>query len=206
MSTDRAEGPQSRRWSPSFVARPDSQRVRLGILAIAHEARRVEFSFLRNTLELSAGNLSQHLTVLENAGLITMEKGYEGRHGRTWVQLTKTGRRALNEEIAALKTLIHLKLNTTEPESQSLGGLVSQEQAAPRKPPSRLSGTGQMSFEPLAGSARRVLGSFLSISCRDAVDTGRRRYDHHEGLPGRWSRDPHSPRSPRGTSHTSKTG
>lgn len=39
------------------------QRVRLGILTIAHEARRVEFSFLRTNLELSAGNLSQHLGV-----------------------------------------------------------------------------------------------------------------------------------------------
>jgi DNA-binding MarR family transcriptional regulator len=83
------------------------QRVRLGILAIAHEARRVEFGFLRKTLELTAGNLSQHLTVLENAQLITIEKGYEGRRGRTWIQLTKAGRRALSNEIAALKTLIH---------------------------------------------------------------------------------------------------
>jgi hypothetical protein len=31
------------------------QRVRLGILTIAHEARRVEFSYLRNNLELTAG-------------------------------------------------------------------------------------------------------------------------------------------------------
>ena len=31
------------------------QRVRLGILTIAHEARRVEFSYLRTNLELSAG-------------------------------------------------------------------------------------------------------------------------------------------------------
>ena len=83
------------------------QRVRLGILAITHEARKVEFGFLRTTLELTAGNLSQHLTVLENAGLITVEKGYEGRRGRTWVHLTKAGHRALNNEIAALKTLIH---------------------------------------------------------------------------------------------------
>ncbi len=83
------------------------QRVRLGILAITHEARKVEFSFLRDTLELTAGNLSQHLTVLEKAGLISIEKGYEGRRGRTWIQLTKIGRQALHDEIAALKTLIH---------------------------------------------------------------------------------------------------
>jgi DNA-binding MarR family transcriptional regulator len=83
------------------------QRVRLGILAITQEARKVEFSYLRNTLDLTAGNLSQHLTVLENAGLITIEKGYEGRRGRTWIQLTKGGRRALHDEVAALKSLIH---------------------------------------------------------------------------------------------------
>ncbi|HEX3826531.1 MAG TPA: transcriptional regulator [Sporichthyaceae bacterium] len=83
------------------------QRVRLGILAIAQEARKVEFGFLRQTLDLTAGNLSQHLTVLENAGLISIEKGYEGRRARTWIELTKAGRQALEAEIAALKTLIH---------------------------------------------------------------------------------------------------
>jgi DNA-binding MarR family transcriptional regulator len=82
------------------------QRARLGILTIAHEARRVEFSYLRSNLELSAGNLSQHLGVLEKAGLITIEKGYVGKRARTWVSLTKAGRAALAAEIAHLKLLI----------------------------------------------------------------------------------------------------
>jgi DNA-binding MarR family transcriptional regulator len=82
------------------------QRVRLGILTIAHEARRVEFGYLRSTLELTAGNLSQHLTTLENAGLITIDKGYEGRRGRTWVSLTRAGQIALRGEITQLKQLI----------------------------------------------------------------------------------------------------
>ncbi|GAA1831309.1 hypothetical protein GCM10009682_57390 [Luedemannella flava] len=46
------------------------QRVRLGILTIAHEARRVEFGYLRTQLQLTAGNLSQHLAVLETAGSV----------------------------------------------------------------------------------------------------------------------------------------
>jgi DNA-binding MarR family transcriptional regulator len=82
------------------------QRVRLGILTIAREARRVEFSYLRDTLELTAGNLSQHLGVLENAGLISTEKGYAGKRARTWVTLTKAGHAALADEIAQLKLLI----------------------------------------------------------------------------------------------------
>jgi DNA-binding MarR family transcriptional regulator len=91
------------------------QRVRLGILTIAHEAQRVEFGYLRTNLELSAGNLSQHLGVLENAGLITIEKGYEGKRARTWVSLTKAGRAALAEEIAQLKLLISRVNDPTTP-------------------------------------------------------------------------------------------
>ncbi|BBH70632.1 transcriptional regulator [Actinoplanes sp. OR16] len=82
------------------------QRVRLGILAIAHEARRVEFGYLRTHLDLTAGNLSKHLSVLEAAGLIEVEKGYEGRRPRTWITLTDAGTTALAEEIARLKLLI----------------------------------------------------------------------------------------------------
>lgn len=82
------------------------QRVRLGILTIAHEARRVEFGYLRTHLDLTAGNLSKHLSVLEAAGLIAVEKGYEGRRGRTWITLTPAGTTALTDEIARLKQLI----------------------------------------------------------------------------------------------------
>ncbi|MBO2453208.1 transcriptional regulator [Actinomadura barringtoniae] len=82
------------------------QRVRLGVLTIAHQARRVEFGFLRTTLDLTAGNLGQHLTVLEKAGLVSIEKGYEGRRPRTWINLTKAGERALRDEISNLKRLI----------------------------------------------------------------------------------------------------
>jgi DNA-binding MarR family transcriptional regulator len=82
------------------------QRVRLGILTIAHEARRVEFGYLRAQLELTAGNLSKHLSVLEAAGLVAVEKGYEGRRGRTWVTLTPAGTAALAEEIRQLRQLI----------------------------------------------------------------------------------------------------
>ncbi|MFJ9870695.1 transcriptional regulator [Streptomyces sp. NPDC101165] len=83
------------------------QRVRLGILTVAHQARRVEFGFLRTALGLTAGNLSQHLAVLEKAGLIHIEKGYEGKRARTWLSLTSDGDRALKDEVTQLKRLIH---------------------------------------------------------------------------------------------------
>lgn len=82
------------------------QRVRLGILAVLSEARRADFGHLREALELTDGNLSRHISVLEEAGLVEVEKGFEGKRSRTWVMATKAGRKALREEIAALQALI----------------------------------------------------------------------------------------------------
>ena len=82
------------------------QRHRLGIPTITSEAERAEFGYLREALELTAGNLSRHLTVLEDAGLIQVEKGYHGRRPRTWVGITRHGRAALAAELAALAELV----------------------------------------------------------------------------------------------------
>ena len=54
------------------------QRHRLGILTIAAEARRVEFGYLREIARAHADNLSRLITVLAGAGLVEVEKGYEG--------------------------------------------------------------------------------------------------------------------------------
>lgn len=82
------------------------QRHRLGILTIAAEADRVEFGYLRETLDLTAGNLSRHITVLSDAGLLTVLKGYDGKKPRTWVRITDGGRQALAKELAALRALV----------------------------------------------------------------------------------------------------
>ncbi|MFJ6849313.1 winged helix-turn-helix domain-containing protein [Streptomyces sp. NPDC091271] len=90
------------------------QRVRLGILTIAREADRVEFGFLKQQLAVTDGNLSRHLRVLEESGLITVEKGYAGRRPRTWVALTREGAQALDAELRALRALV-LRLENPHP-------------------------------------------------------------------------------------------
>jgi DNA-binding MarR family transcriptional regulator len=82
------------------------QRVRLGILALLEEAKRAEFSYVRDALGLSDGNLSRHIQVLAEAGLVNVEKGFEGRRPRTWVSATTRGRAALDDELNALRELI----------------------------------------------------------------------------------------------------
>ena len=115
MTTPRPQGEagKSRQPGEPAEAHPTAgldetvhQRHRLGILTIAAEAQRAEFGYLREALGLTAGNLSRHLTVLEEAGLIQTEKGYSGRRARTWVRITDTGRLALDAELRALTELV----------------------------------------------------------------------------------------------------
>ncbi len=82
------------------------QRHRLGILTITAEAKRADFGYLQEALGLTPGNLSRHLSVLETAGMVQVEKGYAGRRPRTWVRITSTGRAALAVELATLTELV----------------------------------------------------------------------------------------------------
>lgn len=82
------------------------QPTRLGILAVLSEAGRVRFGYLRDALELTDGNLSRHLQLLADAGLVEMEKGAENGRRGTWAKLTQPGRKALAKELAALRLLV----------------------------------------------------------------------------------------------------
>jgi DNA-binding MarR family transcriptional regulator len=82
------------------------QRVRLAILAVLAEARRADFTFLRDTLGTTDGNLSRHLQVLADAGLVEIHKGFEGKRPRTWVSSTGRGRKALASEVSTLKDIV----------------------------------------------------------------------------------------------------
>jgi DNA-binding MarR family transcriptional regulator len=96
------------------------QRHRLGVLTITSRARQAEFGYLRETLGLTSGNLSTHLTVLEDAGLVRVERGYQGRRARTWVSITREGRAALAAEMAALACLV--SEHTEGQDTQHAGG------------------------------------------------------------------------------------
>jgi DNA-binding MarR family transcriptional regulator len=82
------------------------QRVRLGVLAILMEAHRANFTFLRETLGVTDGNLSAHLTVLVNAGLVQLEKRFVEGRPRTWVRATPKGRTTFRAEVDALDRLV----------------------------------------------------------------------------------------------------
>lgn len=67
---------------------------------------RVEFSTLRDMLDLTDGNLSAHLRTLEEANYVVVDKGYVGRRPRTWIQATAAGRQAFIDHVAALEAIL----------------------------------------------------------------------------------------------------
>ena len=65
-----------------------------------------DFNFLKAALGVSDGNLSTHLTVLEEHGYIEVRKEFIGRKPRTTYTPTLTGRRAFEAYIAALEAFV----------------------------------------------------------------------------------------------------
>lgn len=90
------------------------QRVRLGLLAVLTEADSADFTYLRDRLGLTDGNLARHLQVLEDAGYVAIEKTYEGRRPKTWIHATRQGRKAFAAHLSTLQALIDLAVGAGE--------------------------------------------------------------------------------------------
>ncbi len=68
--------------------------ARLMVLTYLYVVESAEFIALMNLTGLSWGNLSTHLSKLEEAGYVAMEKGFRGKKPYTMVRLTGQGRAA----------------------------------------------------------------------------------------------------------------
>jgi DNA-binding MarR family transcriptional regulator len=85
------------------------QPVRLRIMAalVALESgNELDFTHLRNLLEVTDGNLGAHLRKLEEAGYIAVNKTFVDRKPRTFLAATAAGRKVFREHVAALKSIL----------------------------------------------------------------------------------------------------
>jgi len=64
------------------------------------------FKALKQLLELTDGNLSTHLSKLENAKYVKIEKTFEGKRPKTIVHITDIGQKAFRKYIDELKSFI----------------------------------------------------------------------------------------------------
>ena len=79
--------------------------ARLAILTALSACRRADFVFLRRLTGLTAGNLSSHLTRLEEAALVRIEKQFKDKKPNTMVRLTREGRVAVERHWKQLEEL-----------------------------------------------------------------------------------------------------
>lgn len=84
-------------------------RIRLGIMSILVVNESVDFTTLKELLDVTDGNLASHTKTLEKANYIIVEKSFIDRKPNTKYVVTKIGRVAFEKHIEALENLIKKK-------------------------------------------------------------------------------------------------
>ena len=85
------------------------QPVRLRIMSALASVKRdtqLEFTYLRDLLEVTDGNLGAHLAKLEQAEYIRLDKTFVDRKPRTFIRPTGLGRHAFAGHVAALESVL----------------------------------------------------------------------------------------------------
>ena len=83
-------------------------RLRLAILSVLIASESADFNFLKEATGATDGNLSTHLTKLEQAGFVTIKKTFVGKKPSTNVRITKKGRAAFSSYLEALEHMVNL--------------------------------------------------------------------------------------------------
>ena len=88
------------------------QPVRLQIMAALVTLKKedeVDFSYLRDLLEVTDGNLGAHLRKLEESSYITIKKEFIDRKPRSFISATQKGRKVFQDHVEALESIIKNK-------------------------------------------------------------------------------------------------
>lgn len=80
--------------------------ARLMIVAILYAVESADFLYLQRETELTKGNLSSHLSKLEQADYVDIEKTYRGKIPLTVCRLTDKGRQAFEDYRQQLKDFV----------------------------------------------------------------------------------------------------
>ena len=83
------------------------EKARLGIVSsLATHPHGLVFNDLKELCSLTDGNLSRHLQILSDAGLVQIWKGYKDNRPQTLVQLSDDGRKRFVEYVAVLENVV----------------------------------------------------------------------------------------------------
>ena len=81
-------------------------RIRLSVLAILVSVDDAEFTYLRDQVRATDGNLGAHLRKLEDAGYVRVTKHFVDRRPRSRYRVTRAGRDAFRNYVDSLERLL----------------------------------------------------------------------------------------------------
>ncbi|MDB5262008.1 MAG: transcriptional regulator [Adhaeribacter sp.] len=81
-------------------------RIRLGIMSVLLVNDWMEFTELKEILQVTDGNLASHLSALEKQQFIQVRKQFIGKKPNTSYAVTLTGQKAFDQHLNALEQLI----------------------------------------------------------------------------------------------------
>jgi DNA-binding transcriptional ArsR family regulator len=87
---------------------------RLAILTVLSSVQAADFVFLQRTTGLTKGNLSSHLTKLEEAGLVEIQKRFVGKKPNTNLALTQVGKERIAHHWDQLERLKRLSQTSVQ--------------------------------------------------------------------------------------------
>lgn len=81
-------------------------RIRIGIMSALAVNERLDFNALKEYLDVTDGNLASHIKALEKEEFVGVEKTFVGKKPNTKYFMTKQGKKAFNDHLAALEKII----------------------------------------------------------------------------------------------------
>jgi len=83
--------------------------TRLAILSILVTVKNANFTYLKESIGTTDGNLSTHLTKLETNGFITIKKTFVRKKPRTICAITKKGKKTFNKYLDQLEQIVRMQ-------------------------------------------------------------------------------------------------
>jgi DNA-binding MarR family transcriptional regulator len=82
------------------------EKGRLAIMSLLAASSQLSFTELRDTLNLTDGNLTAHIRTLQEAGYVAVTKTFQGSRSLTTFALTPHGKKAFSQYIDLLEQIV----------------------------------------------------------------------------------------------------
>jgi DNA-binding MarR family transcriptional regulator len=98
------------KYSIDTLNKAFESRIRLGIMSILMVDDQVNFTMLKDLLDITDGNMASHISGLEKLGYLSVTKQFIGKKPNTSYAATESGKAAFADHVKALEKLLQTKI------------------------------------------------------------------------------------------------